>query len=51
MSKKLKWFDVRCPWCKKVNSRQGINEHLYKSIECYKCKKAFYINKELEVKK
>lgn len=45
---KAKWFDVRCPWCKKINSRKGIEEHLYKPIDCYKCKKTFFINKDYE---
>lgn len=46
---KLKWFDVRCPWCKKMNSRKGIEKHLYIPIECYKCHRIFYINSEYEV--
>ena len=45
---KPKNFDVRCPWCKKVNTRLDIQKSLYQTFVCWKCKREFFIDKEYE---
>lgn len=40
----IKEFEIKCPWCQSTNFRKT----LYWTYPCFKCKKLFYVNRNLK---